>query len=72
MTLVQVVQLVLQGGTATALGLALAWIRDLQAQIRTFEAGRKDDSSKIAVLYERLMSEKAKNELLSESDELQS
>lgn len=70
MDILPVAQLILQGGTLTALGLALAWIRDLQAQIRTFEAGRKDDSAKIAILYERLMNEKIQNRNKTE-DELQ-
>lgn len=62
MDTLQIVQLGLQGGTITALGLALAWIRDLQLQVRTLENGRRDDSAKIAILYERLMNEKMKNE----------
>lgn len=62
MDIFQAGQLILQGGTFTALGLALMWIRDLQLQVRMLETGRRDDSSKIAILYERLMNEKAKND----------
>lgn len=59
MNFLDVVQLFAQGGTFAVLGL---WIKALQAQVRELEAGRKDDSSKIAILYERLMNEKAKND----------
>lgn len=60
MDILEVGQLVLQGGTLTALGVALAWIKDLQAQIRALEEGRSSDGSKIAILYERLVREEAK------------
>lgn len=63
MDVLQVLQVLLQGGTITALGVALAWIKDLQLQIRVLEQGRKDDSTRIAVLYERLMREENKKGL---------
>lgn len=63
MDIIEVGQLVLQGGTLTALGVALAWIKDLQAQIRTLEEGRASDGSKISILYERLVREEAKQKI---------
>lgn len=60
MDIVEVGQLVLQGGTLTALGVALMWIKDLQIQIRILEEGRASDGSKISILYERLVREEAK------------
>lgn len=63
MDIIEVGQLVLQGGTLTALGVALAWIKDLQAQIRTLEEGRASDGSKISILYERLVREEAKQNI---------
>lgn len=60
MDIVEVGQLVLQGGTLTALGVALMWIKDLQAQIRILEEGRASDGSKISILYERLVREESK------------
>lgn len=63
MDILEVGQLLLQGGTLTALGVALAWIKDLQAQIRTLEEGRASDGSKISILYERLVREESKPKL---------
>lgn len=63
MDILEVGQLLLQGGTLTALGVALAWIKDLQAQIRTLEEGRASDGSKISILYERLVREEQKPKL---------
>lgn len=63
MDILEVGQLVLQGGTLTALGVALAWIKDLQAQIRALEEGRSSDGSKISILYERLVREEQKTKI---------
>lgn len=63
MDIVEVFQLLLQGGTITALGVALAWIKDLQTQIRTLEEGRASDGSKISILYERLVREEQKDKI---------
>lgn len=63
MDILEVGQLLLQGGTLTALGVALAWIKDLQAQIRTLEEGRASDGTKISILYERLVREEQKPKL---------